>query len=207
MKEFEKFLMAKEAGLSSEVCKFESLVLRFTEARRKGWSDDPRDAGGATQTGVTLTTYKAYCRKKGLPVPSKAALRNIPYAHWHDIVKEFWDCGRCDEIRSKPVAWIIADWVWGSGPKVLKNVQSTVNRLISSGHSPLTLSNLSVDGIIGPKSIAAINALDPVVLFDALRSVRIAYYEESCRNRPVNKVFLKGWLNRLDAITFDGLIW
>lgn len=207
MKDFEKFLMAKEAGISSKVCIFDSNLLRFNEARKRGWSDDPRDAGGATQTGVTLNTYRSYCRRKGLPEPSKNTLRNIPYAHWREIVKEFWDCGRCDEILSEPVAWIVADWVWGSGPKVLRNVQETVNRLLSAGCGALTVAKLKVDGVIGAKSIAAINALDGRELFDALKSERVEYIEKICRNRPANKVFKKGWLNRLDAIRFEGLVY
>lgn len=32
-----------------------------------GFVNDPDDLGGATNMGVTIGTYEAYCRKKGYP--------------------------------------------------------------------------------------------------------------------------------------------
>ena len=52
-----------------------------------GFANDPTDRGGATNKGVTIATYEAYCKKKGLPRPSVADLKHISDAHWRDIIK------------------------------------------------------------------------------------------------------------------------
>ena len=57
-----------------------------------GFVNDPTDRGGATNKGVTLATYEAYCKRKGYPRPTVERLKNIPDAHWREIVKTmFWD--------------------------------------------------------------------------------------------------------------------
>lgn len=200
MEEFVVFLLAFEAGLTRRVCSFDSNLLRFHEARKSGWSDDPRDAGGATMCGVTLATYKAWCKSHGLPVPTKNTLRNIPYAHWRGVVKQFWDVPKADSIDCPALAWLIVDWVWGSGPAVLKNVQRVVNSL------PTTSVALKVDGVFGAKTLATINGADPGLLFERLKAERVRYIEDIVRRRPSQRVFLKGWMRRLDAITFNGLV-
>ena len=42
-----------------------------------GFANDPIDRGGATNKGVTIATYEAYCKKKGVPRPSVADLKHI----------------------------------------------------------------------------------------------------------------------------------
>lgn len=164
----------------------------FARAQRSGWSDDPADAGGATMCGVTLATYRSWCAVKGYARPGKAELKKIPYAHWRAIfVSNFWNYCHADRIRSESVAWIIVDWVWSSGPKVIKRVQRVL------GVNP--------DGIIGPKTLAAINEDTPEELFADIKRDRFAYLDEICKSRPANIRFLKGWENRLNALEFDNL--
>lgn len=40
-----------------------------------GFVNDPDDLGGATNMGVTIGTYEAYCRKKGYPKPTVERLK------------------------------------------------------------------------------------------------------------------------------------
>lgn len=40
-----------------------------------GFVDDPDDLGGATNMGVTIGTYEAYCRKKGYSKPTVERLK------------------------------------------------------------------------------------------------------------------------------------
>ncbi len=39
--------------------------------------NDPDDLGGATNMGVTIGTYEAYCRKKGYSKPTVERLKNL----------------------------------------------------------------------------------------------------------------------------------
>ena len=40
-----------------------------------GFVNDPDDLGGATNMGVTIGTYEAYCRKKGYSKPTVERLK------------------------------------------------------------------------------------------------------------------------------------
>lgn len=52
-----------------------------------GFVNDPDDLGGATNKGVTLSTYMQYCRKKGYPVPTVERLKNLSDREWTEILK------------------------------------------------------------------------------------------------------------------------
>lgn len=191
MEKFIPFILAFEAGLTSSVCCLSSNMLRFHEARATGYSDDPNDPGGATQCGVTLATYAGWCAEHGEPKPTKLALRHIPYRHWRAILEEkFWRASGGDRI-AEPLAWIITDWVWASGPKVLKRVQGLVGA--------------AQDGIFGPKTISSINFLDPEWLFDLIKDERRRYIDACIARNPKLERYRKGWQRRLEAITFTGL--
>lgn len=171
-----------------------------------GFVNDPTDKGGATNKGVTLATYEAYCKRKGYPRPTVERLKNIPDAHWREIVKTmFWDKWKADDIHSQKVANILVDWVWGSGIHGIKK--------------PQALLGVKVDGIVGDKTLSAVNFADPEELFDAIYQERVKFlnaivsnsvaaYEKKIGRKATDaellkytqKRFIKGWLNRLQDI-------
>lgn len=171
-----------------------------------GFVNDPADKGGATNKGVTLATYETYCRKKGYLRPTVERLKNIPDAHWREIVKTmFWDRWLADDIHSQKVANILVDWVWGSGVHGIKK--------------PQALLGVKADGIVGEKTLSAVNFADPDQLFEAIYQERIKFlnnivsrsiadYERKIGRKATEnelmkhtqKRFIKGWLNRLADI-------
>ena len=44
---------------------------QFELAKKRGWSDDPDDPGGATMVDVTISTYSTFRKRKGLSLPTK----------------------------------------------------------------------------------------------------------------------------------------
>ena len=69
-----------------------------------GFIDDPDDLGGATNMGVTIGTYEAYCRKKGYSKPTVERLKNLTKEEWTEILKTmYWDRWKADEIKSQSV--------------------------------------------------------------------------------------------------------
>jgi hypothetical protein len=96
----------------------------------------------------------------------------------------YWDRWRADEIISQSVANILVDWVWGSGVHGIKKVQQALR--------------LNDDGIVGRKTLAAVNKENPHDLFFIIKGLRIAFLYQICKSRPANKKFLNGWLNRLN---------
>lgn len=164
----------------------------FEKAKLKGFANDPDDLGGATMCGVTLATFAEYCRRKGYPRPTIVRLKAIKYKEWLEILKTmFWDKWKADQINNESIALILVDWVWGSGKYGITIPQKAIG--------------VTADGIVGPKTIAAVNAKDPKQLFDLIRKERLAYIERICRSRPINLKYKRGWLNRLNDIKFKGV--
>lgn len=166
----------------------ETLEQAFMRAKQRGWSDDPQDNGGATMVGVTLGTYRAYCKYKGRRVPSKTDLKNIPYKEWRDIVHTmYWSKWKADLINDQNVANMVVDWVWASGQGIgVKRVQK--------------LLGVTADGIVGPKTIAAINAQDPKTFVKKIYDARAAHFNAIVKANPSQKKWLKGWMNRINYI-------
>ena len=184
---FIRFIISHEAGIDLARHPYTPNITLFEYARKTGYSDHPSDPGGPTMCGVTLRTYTAYCSSKSYTVPNSAALRAIPYAHWRDILRSnFWNPCHADEIRSPEIAYIIVDWVWASGPRIIKNIQRILG--------------VTADGIIGPRTLAAINAAVPATLFRQIYTARNAYIDSIITANPALRTFRRGWLRRIDTL-------
>lgn len=173
-----------------------------------GFVNDPADAGGATNKGVTIATWRQVgYDKDGDGDIDVADLKMLTNADVRNRVLKpaFWDRWKADRIKSQGVANILVDWVWGSGKHGIV--------------IPQCLLGVVSDGIVGEKTLAAVNAADPRQLFDTIFEARkkflhditnqsIARYErkigrkatEAELKKHTNKRFIKGWLNRLEAI-------
>jgi lysozyme family protein len=186
---FIPFLIKWEAGISKK--SNETNESLFQRARKTGWADDPDDLGGQTMIGVTMATYEEYCRRKGYPKPTTERLMDLSYNDWKSILKMlYWDRWDADEIRSQSIAEIVCDFVWASGVHGIKVPQDLV------GVIP--------DGIVGPKTLAAVNSRNPRELFDQIKIARFDFIEDICRKRPANNKFKRGWMNRINDIKFEG---
>lgn len=155
-----------------------------------GYVNDPYDLGGATNRGITLSTYETYCWRKGYPKPSVERLKNIPDEHWNEILKTmFWNKWKADEIKSQSIANMLVDWVWGSGKWGI---------II-----PQRILGVEPDGVVGNITLSALNAREPKELFAAIKAARVNYIDDIIRKRPSNLKFKRGWMNRLNDIKFE----
>lgn len=180
------FLILWETGVSDSGADNENL---FIKARRKGIVNVPDDSGGATMVGITIATYRDYCRRKGKRKPTIYDLSCLGYAEWLDILKTmFWDQWQADLIDNQSVAEMLVDWVWTSGSYGI-----TI---------PQKLLEVKVDGIVGTETLHAVSACDSAKLFRRIKEKRIDYIESICRNNPKNLKFRNGWLRRIAAVDY-----
>lgn len=146
-----------------------------------GFVNHPSDPGGATNSGVTLSTFRnVYGKDKTVQ-----DLKNMTREQWEYIFKtRFWDRWKADDIDNQSIANLLVDWLWASGVYGIKYPQEVLG--------------VKTDGIVGLKTLAAINYYpNKKELFDKLWNRRKKHFEGIVRNRPQSKVFLKGWLRRL----------
>lgn len=180
---FIPILFRWEAGIT--IKPNESLESAYLRAKKVGFANDPNDTGGATMVGVTIGTYRTYCRYKGWKSPSVNDLKEMPYKVWRDIVYTlYWSKWKAENIIDQNVANIVVDWVWGSGATTIKKVQK--------------LLGVTADGIVGPKTLASLNNMYEIK--DKIYQARKAYFEAIVRNNPTQKKWLRGWMNRLNYI-------
>lgn len=142
-----------------------------------GWSDHPKDPGGATNWGITLRTYSAWL---GRPT-SKADLLGIAHNEVASIYRtEYWDAIRGDDLP--PGLDLVAfDAAVNSGPaRGAKWLQTAVGA--------------EADGKIGPATIAAAGSAGD----DAIRSA-CAIRLHFLRGLGTWPTFGKGWSARVAA--------
>lgn len=110
------------------------------------------------------------------------------------FVKYFWDKStNNNQIASQKIAEAITSWFWGSGKLGLIWYQQMLNKEFDC--------KLVVDGIIGRASIAAINSIDADKLFQMSIKYRGERFYSICNSNTSQRIFLKGWLNRLVDFT------
>lgn len=160
-----------------------------------GYVNHPNDPGGATNRGVTIATWRAVgYDKDGDGDIDVADLKLITPADAVNRVMKphYWDRWQADRIKSQSVANIVVDWVWGSGAHGITGVQKILG--------------VKVDGVVGEKTLAALNARKPEELFNAIHRARIDFIENLVARRPTSACFRKGWLRRLEYIRFCSLV-
>ena len=137
-----------------------------------------------TMKGVTLATYrKFFGRDKNCK-----DLKEITQAEWDYIFKKgFWDRWKADEIENQSIAELLVDWCWTSGIYGIKLPQRVLG--------------VKDDGVVGPKTLAAINDYpDKKELFDKLWNRRKKHFQDIAKNGK--EKFLAGWLNRLNDFKY-----
>ena len=153
--------------------------LREVLRHEGGWSDHPKDPGGATMQGVTLRTYSKWlCRDA-----SKDELRNIPAAHRDTIYRtQYWDAVRAGDLPPG-VDLAVFDMAVNSGPsRAARTLQAALG--------------VQVDGKIGPQTIQAAKVVHPSGLISDYCDSRLAFL----RSIAGWETFCKGWKKRVEDV-------
>lgn len=157
-----------------------------------GFVNDKADT--PTNKGVTIATW----RKQGYDkdgdgdidvddlklISDEDAVNVILHPH-------YWNRWKADQIHSQSLANILVDWVWGSGAHGIK--------------IPQQMLGVKVDGIVGPKTIEALNNTDYEEFFNQIKQRRFEFFKRVVVANPVKKKFLDGWNRRLSYIGWGTL--
>ena len=149
-----------------------------------GWSDHPRDPGGATMKGVTLATYRRHFGAR----KSKRALRNITDEELAHIYRSgYWDKCKCDQLPDG-VDYAVFDAAVNSGPgRSAKWLQAAVGA--------------GQDGDIGSKTLARVSAQDPAETIETLCDRRLGFLQ----GLSTWETFGRGWGRRVEGVRSTAL--
>lgn len=170
-------------------------------AREGGYVDDPADPGGATKHGVTIHTM----RRLGLDLDRDGQItardvQRLSAAQAAEIfVEHYFRAPRIAELPEALQAPVFDMYV-NAGANAVRILQ----RLL--GEMRLTV---AVDGVIGPRTIAAAQAAAqaaPGHLADAYGIARRNYYYALADARPASRKYARardggkgGWILRAEA--------
>lgn len=162
-------------------------LMTFIRKWEGGFVDDPQDRGGATNMGVTIGTWRTHGYDKDKDGDIDVAdLKKMSLEDWEAIFKkQYWDRWQADSIKHKEVAFMLVDWVWGSGSYGIKIPQRVLG--------------VKADGIVGPKTLAAVNSR-PRSFARELAKERLAYLHRIVKSDSTQKKYIKGWANRVNDL-------
>ncbi len=160
------------------------------------FSNDPDDPGGATNYGISLRFLLQ--SEEGMPAHifetldvdhdgtiTAEDIQKMTVEQAKEIYKTlFWDKNDYNKINPQWIAVKVFDLCVNMGaPQAHKCLQRAVRAA-----SSIVLED---DGVLGPKTIAAVNGVNLNMLLSALKSEAAGFYRSL--NRPK---YLAGWLNR-----------
>ncbi len=158
-----------------------------------GYGNYAEDPGGCTNRGITIHTWRKFgYDKNGDGIITCEDVRQISREDAKNIYqKYFWEANGGNLIENQKVAEIIIDWAINSGAGIaIVRVQRILNTMGNS---------LVVDGIVGRKTITAINNANQKELYKRIWQEREQFYKDITAKNPPFRKFLVGWLNRLNS--------
>jgi len=171
--------------------KVQDLIARLIQ-REGGFVDNPVDAGGATNYGITQATFNSWRASIGRPV---ANVQNLPIDEASQIyaARYFYGPG-FDAISDPDLQEFLFDFAVNSGPAAaVSALQTSLNGMgLDSGR---------VDGDLGPKTRGAITRCQNIPeLYYRVKSERWELLLRYIGRDHRQAIFALGWANRLDEL-------
>lgn len=153
-----------------------------------GLVDDPDDPGGRTNKGITQKNYDKYRKEKGLPQQDVA---NIGDSEVRDIYQtKYWN-NNCDNLTPR-LARAHYDWSINHGNSgATKTLQGVLGVPQTGTFDQATKDKLN-EALKDPGSEDK--------LLDQYLRARENWYNNRVATKPSQAKFLKGWLNRTNAV-------
>jgi lysozyme family protein len=173
---------------------FKQTILPCVLLHEGGWVLDNDDRGLETYRGISRVSNPNW---EGWPIVDqlKPLKRGdiINHAGLKDAVaklyfQKYFKQNRFDEIESPKKALVLFDFAVNGGYSVFM-VQNILNIAFQKG--------LLNDGVLGAKTLAAINEVPEVAFCNEVNKYRIARFKRIVEKDPTQEKFYEGWINRV----------
>ena len=160
--------------------RFEDCLARILK-HDGGYVNDPLDSGGRTNLGVTQRVWEEFV---GHPVTEADMKALTPQKVGPMYKLKYWNPSYC-EVLPKGLDYVVFDFAVNAGTgRSVKTLQQAIGCV--------------ADGVIGPKTMAAINDANPKDLITKFSDARADFYQGIVARKPDQARFIKGWLNRVE---------
>lgn len=144
-----------------------------------GYTNDPSDKGGETKWGISKRSYP-HLDIAGLTIQDAIDI----------YCEDYWVPLCADQIVKQVVANVLFDFAVNTGRRrAIKLMQQ--------------IACVSIDGMIGPITIGAINSADGEKLAMQYTLQRVQFYSDLASGRKSQRKFLSGWINRALSALYD----
>lgn len=140
---------------------FPTPILDFALREEGGFSDDPRDPGGATMAGITIATFRKLMGDPSLTIDDLKAI--TPGEEASIYAKGYWSVVRGPDLPSG-VDLSVFDFGVNAGP-------GRSERLLQEAVG------VAADGVLGPISMAAIAKNLPSAIITTLAKLQMVHYQ------------------------------
>lgn len=148
-------------------------IIGFILQKEGGYVNDPRDAGGETNFGISKRSYPMLDIKSLTVEQAKAIYQS-----------DFYGKIQGDKLPF-PIALVMTDFA----------VHSGVGNAVRQAQSLLKVN--PVDGILGNRTLAAITGIKDILQWvESYADARVTFYRKLAINRPSQLRFLYGWEDR-----------
>lgn len=138
-----------------------------------------------TNKGVTANAYESLFKV----CPTVEDMKNLTDEKASIVLRKYWNAWKADDITNQSVANILVDFYYNSGSWGIKIPQRVIGVID--------------DGVVGNKTISALNSQDQKILFEKIFNARIEFVKNIIKNNPTQSRFLRGWINRITDFKFS----
>lgn len=164
-----------------------------------GYVNIAADRGGETYGGIARNIYPNLslwpmvdAKKKDFP--NGVIPRNTKFPDLDPYVEDFflglWNKNNLGAIKNQLLASLVFDFLVHSGSK---NAIKPLQRLVG----------VADDGVIGTKTLQAVNNADPDKLYLDYLKYREQFLKNIVERDSSQEIFLKGWMNRIQKFYDD----
>ena len=151
---------------------FDDIIEKVLE-HEGGIVDDPKDAGGLTNMGISQRAY-----------PDED-IRGLTVERAKELYKrDYWDRYRTGDLPDRLRHIYVDMCINMGGGRAIKILQEACNSKNAT--------KIDVDGGIGPATIKAASSVEPF----RLRAYRVMFYAELVMKKPNQERFWVGWFRR-----------